>query len=74
MVLLKTLMLSAAKRLASDPEARERALRLAEKSKPAIDKALQEAKAIQRNEDPAFELGRLAGRLKRKYLDDDSAR
>jgi hypothetical protein len=73
MVLFKTLVLGAAKRLASDPAARERALRLAEKSRPAIEKAMQEAKAIHQNEDPAFELGRLASRLKRKYLDEDGA-
>ena len=73
MVLLRTLMLGAAKRLASDPAARERALQLAEKSKPAINKAIREAKAIQQKEDPAFELGRLARRMKRKYLDDDGA-
>ncbi len=74
MTLLKSLMLRAAKRLASDPAAREQAMHLAKKARPAVDKAMQEAKGIHGAENPARELGRLAGRLKRKYLDDDGKR
>jgi hypothetical protein len=73
MVLLRTLMLGAVKRLASDPAARAQALRMAEKAKPVVSKAMQEAKSIQQKDDPAFEMGRLAGRLKRKYLDEDGS-
>jgi hypothetical protein len=67
-------MLGVAKRLASDPAARKQALRFAAKAKPAVNKAMQEAKSIQEKSDSAFEMGRLAGRLKRKYLDDDGVR
>ncbi len=74
MVLFKNLMLRAARRLVSDPRAREQAMELAKKAKPVVDKAVREAKTIHQASDPAREMGRLAGRLKRKYLDGDGGR
>ena len=69
MILLKTLLFRAARRLASDPAVRAQAMALAKKAKPAVDKAVHEAKTIGRTADPAYELGRRAARLKRKYFD-----
>ena len=71
MTLLKSLMLRAARRLASDPAAREQAMSLAKRAKPVVDEAMREAKGIHKADDRAREMGRLAGRLKRKYLDGD---
>ncbi len=64
-------MAQAARRLAQDPNARQQAVKLAKKAKPAVDKALHEVKGVQQASDPAREMGRLAGRLKKKYFDAD---
>jgi hypothetical protein len=72
-MLLRSLMMQAAKRLATDPQARDRAVDLAKKARPGVEKAVRQAKEIGQSSDPARKMGRIAGRLKRRYLDDDGA-
>lgn len=69
MALLKSLMIRTARRLANDPAARAQAVELAKKAKPAVDRAVQEAKSIPKTDNPAYDIGRFAGRMKRKYFD-----
>jgi predicted translin family RNA/ssDNA-binding protein len=69
-MLLRNLVLRTARRLATDPQARERAVGLARQAEPGVKKAVKEVRSISRADDPAREMGRLVGRLKRKYIDD----
>ena len=69
MTVLRNLLMRAARRVASDPEARAKAAKLAQRAKPTMQAALKQAKAIRDAPDSAREAGRLAGRLKRRYLD-----
>lgn len=71
MALWKTVLMRSARRLASDPEARARAAEAARRARPALDAALREAGRIYAAPDPAREAGRLAGRLKRRFLDGE---
>ncbi|MDP6706247.1 MAG: hypothetical protein QF893_07890 [Alphaproteobacteria bacterium] len=73
MTVWKTLLYRAARRLATDPEAQAKAGEMAHRAKPVLKKAMAEAKAIHNAPDPAREAGRLVGRMKRKYLDDDAS-
>ena len=71
MTVLKSLFLRAARRLATDPEAQAKAGEMARRAKPAVAKAMAEAKAIHTAPDPARQAGRLVGRLRRRDLDGD---
>ena len=71
MPLVRYMLMRAARRLASDPAARAKAAEMARRAKPAVDAAVREAKAVRAAPDPAREAGRLAGRLKRRYLDGE---
>ena len=56
-------------RLAHDPAARAKAAEWAERARPGVEAAWREARRIRQAPDPAREAGRLAGRLKRRFLD-----
>lgn len=74
MAVWKAVLMRTARRFASDPAARARAAALARRAQPAVEAALREAGRIRAAADPAREAGRLAGRLKRRFLDDDGKR
>ena len=69
MTVLRSLLMRAARHIATNPEARAKAVNMAEQAKPKIHAAVDQAKVIRDASDPAREMGRLAGRLKRRYLD-----
>lgn len=71
MALWKTVLMRTARRLASDPAARAKAGDLARRARPAVGAALRQAKQVRDAPDPAREAGRLAARLRRRYLDGD---
>jgi hypothetical protein len=68
MLFLRALIFGAARRLATDPAARAKAAQLA---RPAVKATVREARTIRAAPDPAREAGRLAARLKRRYLDGE---
>lgn len=69
MAFWKSLIVRTAKQLASDPAARAKAGTLAKRVRPAVGAALRQAKAVRDAPDPAREAGRLAARLRRRFLD-----